>query len=180
MHGLVMAQLASFLKDRLGEKSWRELRRDTGASERAYQSRQSYPDSEMTGLVDGAVAVSGRVAPDLLRDFGAFLAPTLLRVFKAYVQPGWRTLEVIAHTETAMHKAVRQRDPTATPPHLQATRTAPDRVTVVYRSSRRLCALAEGICLGIARHFEERIEITQTTCMHRGDPVCTLEIHLLE
>jgi predicted hydrocarbon binding protein len=45
-----------------------------------------------------------------------------------------------------------------------------------YYSKRRLCALAEGLIEGAARHFGETVAIAHPQCMHRGDPQCRLEL----
>ncbi|MEI2790490.1 MAG: heme NO-binding domain-containing protein [Steroidobacteraceae bacterium] len=44
-----------------------------------------------------------------------------------------------------------------------------------YESPRGLCLLAEGLVLGAADHFGERLAVTQTSCRHRGDAECILE-----
>ena len=44
-----------------------------------------------------------------------------------------------------------------------------------YRSPRKMCSFAEGLLLGAADHFAERLTIEQPFCMKRGDPQCVLE-----
>ena len=45
-----------------------------------------------------------------------------------------------------------------------------------YRSPRKMCSFAEGLLLGAADHFGERLTIEQPACMKRGDDQCVLEI----
>ena len=45
-----------------------------------------------------------------------------------------------------------------------------------YRSPRKMCSFAEGLLLGAADHFGERLTIAQPACMKRGDDHCVLEI----
>jgi hypothetical protein len=139
----------------------------------------TYPDSDVIALVGAASAHTGLAPDDLLRQFGEFLVPGLLQTYRAFVKPTWRTLDLIADVETHIHKAVRLREPDATPPPLRATRTSPTQVVVRYDSQRRLCALAEGIVAGVAAHYGERVDVHQTSCMGRGDASCTLVVDLV-
>lgn len=91
--------------------------------------------------------------------------PPLLRVYGSLLDPAWRTLDVIARTEETVHRAVRLRDPSASPPVLAARREGDDVVLIDYASPRRLCTVAEGIARGLAEPFGERVEVTQPACM---------------
>lgn len=178
MRGLVLTSLQQFVTSNLGEAAWLELLERAGLSDRTYLISGSYPDSDVVAIVSAASAKAGIPAVDLVRSFGEFIVPGLLRTYRAFVKPAWRTLDLIAEVEVQVHKAVRLRDPDAAPPRLRAIRTGPTQVVVHYDSPRRLCALAEGIAAGVAKHYGERIKISQSTCMHRGDPECTLVVDL--
>jgi hypothetical protein len=86
-------------------------------------------------------------------------------VYKRYVQPEWSTLDMIEHTEEAMHGAVRRDAPGTRPPTLHVTRLGENEVLVQYESERRMGALAVGIIRGLATYFDEadRIEVEPTT-----------------
>ncbi|MEO5618590.1 MAG: V4R domain-containing protein [Candidatus Eisenbacteria bacterium] len=43
-----------------------------------------------------------------------------------------------------------------------------------YTSARKLCAVARGICRGLARHFEEVVVIDEPSCMLRGGRTCEI------
>jgi len=45
-----------------------------------------------------------------------------------------------------------------------------------YRSSRRLCAFAEGLLLGAGDHFGQTLAIDQRECLKRGDDRCLITI----
>lgn len=175
MHGTIFSELEKFVGARLGEGAWATLREKAGIDPaRTYEIFSTYPDEEVTALVVTASEITGIPAPALLEDFGEFIAPDLLEMYWGAIEPGWRTLDVIEHTERTIHTVVRQDHKGAMPPYLHASRTAPDEVTVVYTSPRRLCAVAKGITRGIARHYGDSIEIQDTRCMHRGDADCVL------
>ena len=174
MHGLIVNQLQRFLVTRYGRATWAHAASSSAARDAGVLGDsvpaidKIYPDALVFALVAGAVERTGVEARTLLREFGAFLAPALLRVYEPLVQPQWRTLDIIEHTEERIHTAVRLRDPSAGPPYLSATRVSGDEVHIAYTSARRLCAVAEGIAEGIAHRFGETLRIAQPECMHRG------------
>ncbi|MFN9943805.1 MAG: heme NO-binding domain-containing protein, partial [bacterium] len=88
--------------------------------------------------------------PGLLGRFGDFLAPHLVKVAGSLVDPAWRTLDLIEHTESLIHAMVRAAKPGAEPPVLETVRVAPDELHLVYSSRRRLCPLAIGLMHGMA------------------------------
>jgi predicted hydrocarbon binding protein len=95
------------------------------------------------------------------------------------VKKGWKTLDLLEHTERAIHTVVRRQTPGADPPRLSCVRSSPDEAVVIYTSSRRMCPVAKGIIQGVAAHFQERIRITEAECMLKGDPHCTMSVRLL-
>ncbi len=177
MHGLIVNQLRQFVVDGHGRDAWANVIRTAGVSlaERPPIDR-IYADDDVLAVVAAASSLTNTPAQDLLEAFGKFLAPTLLRVYAPLLDSGWRTLDVVEHTEEHIHTAVRLRDPTAGPPYLTARRVAPDEVIVHYTSPRRLCAVAVGIVHGIATEFGESVTVTQTRCMLDGDRACELVV----
>ena len=174
MHGIIHLELKQFVADNYGEPAWRSLLERAGLAQQIYTPLQSYPDAEMLSLVTAASGLTGLPASELLEAFGTFLAPRYLALYGSLLKPEWRTLDVIEHTEETIHRVVRRRQPGAAPPRLKAERVEPNQVVVVYDSPRKLCAVARGIVRGLAKHYGETIEILESTCMHRGEPACTL------
>lgn len=176
MHGIVMSQFRRFVVDRLGRDGWDQLTGAAGLAGADYKVGEVYPDEELMGLVLAASRHTGIPLQSLLEEFGAFLAPTLLRVYEPLLDPRWRTLDVIENTEEAIHTVVRIRNPGAAPPALLARRISPAEVEIDYRSERKLCSVARGIARGMAAEFGERISMTETECMHRGDERCLISV----
>jgi len=177
MHGTIFTELEKFVGARLGPEAWGTLKTKAGFdASRTFEPLESYPDEELTRLVVTGSEVTGIPVPALLEDFGEFIAPDLLEMYWGAIEPEWRTLDVIEHTESTIHTVVRMNQRGATPPYLRATRTAEHEVTVVYTSPRRLCAVARGISRGIARHYGETIELRDASCMHRGDAECVIVV----
>jgi hypothetical protein len=178
VHGVIFSELQAYVKDRLGDAHWYELLKLAGLGTKTYMSFQEYPDEEILSLVAAASTATGVPAPELLEDFGRFIAKDLIYMHPDLVQPGWRTLDLIQHTENVMHRAARKTQPGAYPPALHTERQSARVLLLTYTSGRQLCPLARGIIQGIAAYYTEQVEIAEPTCMLRGDPACTLRISL--
>ncbi len=174
MHGLIHLELQKFVEERFGARAWAALTQRAGLASEIYTPLRSYPDEQMLALVQEAVAMTGKSANALLEDFGEFLVPTYVSLYGNLLKPGWKTLEVLEHTEETIHRVVRLRHEGAAPPRLKTERTGPNEVVMTYDSPRKLCAVARGIGRGVAKAFQEMLTIQERRCMHRGDPACVI------
>jgi hypothetical protein len=178
MHGIIFAELKKYVEQKVGPGAWDTLVTKSGVTRTGFLMTEVYPDEEIVALVAAASAHTGIAIPVLLEDFGEFLVPGLVKTYRSFLRPEWRTLDTIEHTEANIHKAVRLRNPGAAPPALKVTRTGPDEVVILYASARKMCGVAKGIARGIARHYGERVVVSERTCMHRGDLACTISVRL--
>jgi len=133
-----------------------------------------YLDAEMEALVAAAATMSGLSASVVLEDFGVFIAPPLMNMYGHLIPGDWKTLDVIEKTEETIHHVVRVQTPGAKPPVLHTIRRSEDEVVLIYSSPRKLCALAIGIARGVAKQFNETIEVAQNKCTHNGAPHCEI------
>lgn len=180
MHGIVMNQFRQYVTDRLGRDAWFPLAESAGVPPENHRLDAIYPDEQIVALVLAASRLTGQPLNQVLEDFGVFIAPALLRVYAPLVDPAWRTLDVIEHTEETIHTVVRSRMEGAAPPALLARRVSRTEVQIDYRSKRGLCSLAEGIARGMAIHFSEEVDVDQPECVHRGGERCLISVRLLE
>ncbi|MBI2922666.1 MAG: heme NO-binding domain-containing protein [Planctomycetes bacterium] len=179
MHGMILTGLNKFVAARYGAEVWTQALADAGVAGVVFVPTTDYPDAQATAVLAAVARRAGRDLDALLQEFGEALAGTLIGVYRSIIPAGWKTLDVIASAEATIHRVVRLRNPEASPPRLTCRRTAPDEVTVVYRSGRRLCALAKGLCRGIAAWFRESVAVTESACMLKGAPECVLSVRLL-
>lgn len=180
MHGLIFFYLRKFLAAAPGAASEGPAGRTTTVAARAspYLPTGVYPDLEAVALLEEAARAHGMALPDAVERFGEFLAPHLLKVAGADVDPSWKLLDLVEHTEAIIHAMVRLKNPGATPPVLETLRTDPRELQLIYRSPRRLCGLARGLIRGMAERLGEPVEIEETSCMHRGEPFCSFVIRI--
>jgi hypothetical protein len=176
VHGIIFTSLKKYATTKLGADAWTNLLREAGLAGKVYLPTGSYDDKEISALVSTASKVTGTPAQALLEDFGEFLVPDLVSIYRSMFRPEWRTLDLIESVETTIHRTVRLRDKTATPPILVVSRPGRNEVRVVHSSPRRMCGVAKGIARGVAKHYGERISLTETSCMLRNDSACRLTI----
>ena len=176
MHGTIFAELKKYVDTKFGGNTWNTLLEGAGLGPKMYLPVQAYPDDEVGKIVAAAAQMTGIPAPDILQDFGAFIAPDLVAMYRSLMKPQWKTLEVIENAETTAHRVVRRQYVGAAPPYLHAVRSGDQQVTVTYNSARRLCDVAKGIIRGLAQHYGENVAVTETRCMHRGAAECVLVV----
>ncbi|MEI8019382.1 MAG: heme NO-binding domain-containing protein, partial [Schlesneria sp.] len=165
MHGLIFLQLQKFARQQAGPQAWETLLQEAQLPTKTYSAVRDYPDEEVLAIVDAASRVLKLPAEAILHAFGEFIAPELLKLYGRLIQPEWKTLSVIEHTEKLLHAAVRVGNPGATPPVLECIRTTEEEVQILYSSERQLCSLAKGLVNGIARHFDETVSVNEEACM---------------
>jgi hypothetical protein len=178
MHGAIFTELQKFATNAFGADVWRQVCEQAGVGPRVYLPVATYPDAEAIALVGAASELSGKPAAELLGAFGEYLVAPLLRTYSSLIEPAWRTLDLLEHTESTIHRVVRVRQPDATPPELACERVSPREVVIRYGSARHLCALAIGLVRGVAHHYSEDVAIRETACMDSGAPHCEIRARL--
>jgi hypothetical protein len=100
-----------------------------------------------------------------MEQFGSYLVNDLFALYKDYIRPEWRTFEIILHTESVMHGAVRKLNSTANPPILNVFQVNEKLLIIDYFSKRKMASLAIGIIRGISEYYGEadKIKITPMT-----------------
>lgn len=176
MHGIVMAELQSFVVARAGAVAWERITYGAGLSDRLYFPLGSYPDDEALTLVAASCRHLHLDTEAFLRAFGRHLVPPLLSTYGHSLRSDWKSLEVLEHSEQTIHARVRHTTPSAQPPMLVTTRTTADEVVIQYRSARRLCYMALGVVDGLGEAYGETLDVSQRRCMLNGDPECEIVV----
>ena len=176
MHGSIFMALRRHVTDTHGRDVWDGLLAAAGVPGRLYTSLSDYPDEELSALVRTAAAQLGSDRATVLRGFGRSLVKDLVQTYGSLISTTWTCFDLLEHTEATIHEVVRARHPGARPPVLTVTRRGPESVSITYASDRRLCALAQGIVLGVGDHFGTPLQVHEPSCRLRGARDCTLEV----
>jgi hypothetical protein len=179
VHGIIFSELKKYVESKLGADTWPALLDAAGLGPKLYMNIQSYPDQDAVSLVMTASRLTGQPAPNILQDFGEYIAEHLIGMYRSLVRPEWKTLELLENVERTIHTIVRARHPGAVPAQITCVRTGPQEVMLTYRSARRMCPVAKGIVLGLGRYYRQQVTVEETQCTHRGAPACIMAVRAI-
>ncbi|MFB9864103.1 heme NO-binding domain-containing protein [Rufibacter immobilis] len=162
MHGSIFVLLKRFVENTFNYSTWLRLLKDAGLEGTAYEMNGMYPTRELFAIVKTASAETGIPTYTLMEQFGEFLVPDLLLVYHKYIDPEWRTYEMLLNTEASMHGAVKAQDSRTNPPMLLVTKKGSKQLIVDYNSKRRMAGVAVGIIRGIAAYYQESDQVKVT------------------
>jgi hypothetical protein len=162
MHGSIFVLLKRFIENTYDYSTWIKLVEAAGLEQATYEMWEMYPTRELLALVHAASELSGEPVYNLMEKYGEFLVPDLLMVYKKYVNPQWRTYDMLLHTENSMHGAVKREDNRTNPPMLLVTKVGSKQLIVDYYSKRKMSGIAVGIIKGIAKHYNESDSVSVT------------------
>lgn len=162
MHGSIFALLKRFVENTYNYSTWMKLLQTTGLEGATYEMHEMYPTKELFAIVSKASEITGIPHYTLMEQFGEFLVPDLLLIYRKYVNPNWRTYDMLLNTEYSMHSAVKKMDDRASPPMLLVTKKGSSQLIVDYHSKRRMSGVAVGIIKGIAKYYNESDAVSVT------------------
>lgn len=177
MKGIIFNLFEQVVADEHGEDAWDDILESAGL-DGVYTSLGNYPDSHLAKLIHRAAARFDRPPDDVLRLLGAKAIPLLARRYPIFFEGHQTARTFLLTLNDVIHPEVRKLYPGADVPDFSYDTASTHSLTMTYSSSRRLCALAEGLIAGSAGHFHEHARIAQAECMHRGDARCVFRITL--
>lgn len=165
MHGIILTLLKRYVQTEYDHSTWVKLVELAGLDHVEFDHKTVYPDEHVYALVGQAAEMAGIPAGELHEKFGEYLVPDLMYMYQKLIDPEWRTLEMLEHTERTMHQEIRREHAGHTPPVLAVTRLNANELYIDYASARRMGGLAVGIVRGLAAYFDEadRIDVLPTT-----------------
>ena len=175
MKGVIYNLVESVVRSERGDDAWDDVIDESGVSG-AYTSLGSYPDSD---LVDIAGTVARHVGTDLssvIRHVGHEGLSILAERYPEFFTPHDDVRSFLLTLNDIIHPEVRRLYPGALVPEFTYSSPAPDVLDMTYVSERGRCDLAEGLVLGVGRHYGQRVDVSQTSCIHRGDDHCVLRV----
>ena len=175
MKGVVFNLLEETVTRQFGADVWDDLL-DAAGLDGAYTSLGSYDDAQMAALVAAACAKLGLDRSSVLRWFGQNAMPVLAEIYPAFFEPHTSSRPFVAGVNTIIHAEVRKLYTGAECPHFHMREAEDGSLMMDYRSSRRMCALAQGFVEGAAAHYGETVEFEHDACVERGDAKCVFKI----
>jgi len=126
-----------------------------------YTAVGTYDHEEMVQLVVQLSAATGIAVPDLLRAFGQHLFGRFFAFYPQFFDGVTSSFDFLESIENHIHVEVRKLYPDAELPSFDCDTSAPDRLSLIYRSKRPFADFAEGLIRGCIAHFGEPIDMVR-------------------
>jgi hypothetical protein len=124
-----------------------------------YTAVGTYDHTELLQLVRQLSRETGRAMPDLIQTSGTHLFGRFVACYPRFFTGIGSTFAFLRHIESYIHVEVRKLYPDADLPSFTYDAPTPERLTMVYESTRPFADLAEGLILGCIAHFGEHIAV---------------------
>lgn len=175
MKGVVFNIFNDMINDQFGMGTWQTLiDRTKPDSDAVYTSGDVYPDEELVAYVTELSAITNVAVPELIRAFGRYMMKVFARIHPEYLTSDPKAFLRSVHD--VIHVEVKKLHPDAVLPEFTYEDPDDNHLTMIYKSPRKLCYLAEGLIAGVAEQYETPIDINHSQCMHDGAETCRLEL----
>lgn len=162
MKGVVFTEFLEMVEDRFSPDMADQIIEGSDLpSGGVYTAVGTYDHAEMVALVSCLSSETQMPVPDLLKVFGEHLFGRFVAGFPHFFKDATTSFQFLSSVEGYIHVEVRKLYPDAELPTIDCETPQSDLLTLVYRSSRGLADLAEGLIRGCIAHFGESIAVTR-------------------
>jgi hypothetical protein len=175
MKGIVFSLLEEVVTQDHGADTWDALLESAGV-DGAYTCMGSYSDDEMTKPVGAASQMLNIPPGAVLRWFGRRSMSVLWQQYPVFFKDHKSTRSFLLTLNDIIHPEVRKLYPGADVPVFGFDNSSDEALLMVYRSHRKLCALAHGFIEGASSYYQETVHFEQIMCMLQGDAECVFRI----
>lgn len=173
MTGIIFNLLEEAVVGRYGRAAWQRMLSHVGSG--GYLPFDRYPDEDLFALLEALPVDAATGSPDRLRWFGRAAVPLLAERYPMIFRPHRSARAFLLALNGILHPGGPPAGAVGGPLDLEVLESDPGADLVLgYRSTRRLCALAEGFVAGAADWYGERVVIRQPRCMLEGEERCAL------
>lgn len=173
MQGIIFNALEEFVLENADMEVWNSVIDDSQVPNAgAYTAGVSYDDAEIVALASTLCDKLGVTLKDGLHLFGKFLFGFLLNRGPIELKDYQDTQTLLSELESVIHRDVKRLHPDAYTPFFEYRITDKNNGELIYRSKRKLCAVAEGLIHGAAEHFNQTVALDHDQCMHDGHEEC--------
>ena len=175
MKGIVFNVVESIIEREFGGEMWDTLI-DEAKVDGAYTSLGNYPDEDLYALIDVASRKMDLSASEMLKWIGRRAMPRFQEALPYIFENYHHSEDFIKDVNNIIHPEVKKLYPGAICPHFHMVQTSQKSLMLVYKSSRKLCALAEGFMESSAALYGNEMKIQQTECIHEGKERCVFVV----
>jgi hypothetical protein len=173
MQGIIFNALEEFVLENADMEVWNDvIEMSNVPSEGAYTAGVNYSDDEIVALASSLCEKLGVPLTDGLRLFGEFLFGFLLSRGPIELKDYQNAQSLLTDLENVIHRDVKRIHPDAYTPFFEYIPKDGNSGELIYRSKRKLCAVAEGLINGEAKHFSQKLDMKHSQCVHNSDEKC--------
>lgn len=177
MKGVINKGIQELVAAKFGAEAWDKIKEMSKCEEPFFSTSEDYPDQMTLDLANAASEVSGLPLETVLVEFGKFwVSKTGFESYPTFFKLAGKTAREFLLNLNKVHNQVTKNIRNARPPSFEYEELPDGRLLMHYRSDRRLCAVMRGLILGVGIHFDEELQVKETSCMNNGDPQCTMEV----
>jgi len=165
--GVIFNIFEEFVVEKWDEGTYEEiLARCRFITREPFVGPGTYPDQDLLTLIASAVGELGVDQAELLRSFGRYLFHALAEKVPATMLDFAHPKDFLKSVEDIIHIEVKKLYRDAQPPRFTYLDPTPDRLTIEYRSPRRMYDLMDGLIEGVGERFNSPIQYERT--VHRS------------
>ncbi|MCA9195210.1 MAG: heme NO-binding domain-containing protein [Planctomycetales bacterium] len=169
MKGVVITEFLELVENRFGMgMADRVICKGGCPFHLGYTSVGTYDYQELIDMVRALSNETEIPVPHLIKDFGKHLFHQFRQSTPHYFETVSSTYELMTQVEEIIHVEVLRYTPEAELPRFEFPESEPNTKTIVYRSTRPLADLAEGLLLASIEFFEEQLTLHRVD--HAGVP----------
>jgi len=162
MKGIVFTEFLEMVEDLFSLNMVDDLIDDCDLpSGGAYTAVGTYSHEEIVALVSALSQRTSIPIAQLLKVFGEHLFGQFAKNYSHFFTNVNNALDFLHGIEDVIHAEVKKLYPDAELPRFMTEDYSPNKLTLIYQSSRHFEDLAEGLIIGCIKYFNEKIHITR-------------------
>ena len=175
MKGIIFNLFENYIVSKYGEDKYEEIitASETGSLDSfEIVGPVSYPDAAFKAIIKSASEKTGTAIPEMLKDVGRHSLAILAKRYPHFFDPYDHPRDFLKTTSMIHHVEVNKLYQGADVPTFFVEDHGQDGLTLIYKSRRRLCYLAEGLIAGLGDHYKISVSTHQSECIGSGGNIC--------
>lgn len=163
MYGMVNNAIKNLILENYGEKTWQEIKNDSGVDEEIFISMKSNPDEPTYNMAISATKILDIELDPLLVLIGEYwITHTAREGYKEMLDMFGNNLEEFLQNLNHLHSRVQSVMPDLNPPTFHCEIGDQGIIVLHYYTERpHLAPMVTGILQGLSKRFKEPAEISQ-------------------
>ena len=181
MKGVIINLFEKYVEEKYGDVFLEEIydNAEISAGVPPFVGPLSYPDTDISNMVDYLSAKKEKKLNEIFYDFGKFCVPVLAKRYPGFFEQVSNTTELLKTVNDIHNLEVKKLYDNVKLPVINIDKKR-DGLTVHYISDLKFCDFLKGLIEGVAHFFKEKISYEEIQCMKDGNDECTFKISFIK